>query len=195
MYNEYKIVQDWRQAMNLKDRRVIKTKTNIKRVFMELLSNRPFEKITVTEIAEIALISKTTFYLHYDSKYDLAEECIEDFIAEIQEGIQNSSLNRMGGYLDSIIERINVLNKISINNFYLYDKIRATIAGEVQKILLERGVEKEKLEIMSYQIASIIIDFIRYKSMIDGTVSQSAYMDRLLELISVYKICEKSESV
>lgn len=44
------------------DRRVIKTKDNIYRTFLALLSKKDFARITVVEICETALISKSTFY-------------------------------------------------------------------------------------------------------------------------------------
>lgn len=69
------------------DLRVIKTKANIKRVFLDLLKKKPPEKITVTEIAEIALINKGTFYLHYQDVYALYEETIHDTIIEFCESI------------------------------------------------------------------------------------------------------------
>lgn len=68
--------------MKKQDLRVIKTKKNIKEEFRKLLKNKPIEKITVTELAENALINKGTFYLHYTDIYDLYEDVIKDFIKE-----------------------------------------------------------------------------------------------------------------
>lgn len=62
------------------DLRVIKTRRNIKAVFLELVKKKPVEKITVTEIASQALINKGTFYLHYSDIYSLYEEVLNEFI-------------------------------------------------------------------------------------------------------------------
>lgn len=47
------------------DRRIIKTKDNIYRTFLELLAKKDFAHITVVEICETALISKSTFYAYF----------------------------------------------------------------------------------------------------------------------------------
>lgn len=57
--------------MNEQDLRVIKTKARIEDAMLELLKTRPLEKITVTELARVALINKGTFYLHYQDILDL----------------------------------------------------------------------------------------------------------------------------
>ena len=62
------------------DLRVIKTKANIKRVFIELLYREEFGKITVQEILDNALINRSTFYKYYTDKYDLAEQIVGEVI-------------------------------------------------------------------------------------------------------------------
>lgn len=42
--------------------------------FKELLSKESFSKITVNEIADQALIHRSTFYTHFDDKYDLLSQ-------------------------------------------------------------------------------------------------------------------------
>ena len=73
------------------DLRVQKTRSSIKCIFMnafiELLSQKPIEKITIRELADTALISKATFYLHFKDIYDLSEylenELLESIIKDI----------------------------------------------------------------------------------------------------------------
>ncbi len=59
------------------DLRIERTKRNIMNAFIELRAKRPIEKITVKELAEIAVINKATFYLHYKDIYDLSDQ-LED---------------------------------------------------------------------------------------------------------------------
>lgn len=56
------------------DLRTIKTKRNIKNAFIQLRTKKPLERITVKELAELAEISKATFYLHYHDVYDLSDQ-------------------------------------------------------------------------------------------------------------------------
>lgn len=45
---------------------------------LSLLEKKDIEYITVTEVTQKAGVSRSTFYLHYDSVYELLEETIEN---------------------------------------------------------------------------------------------------------------------
>ena len=49
------------------DLRIIKTKKAIRDAFLALIEEKGFERISVKEITEKAMISRNTFYLHYYS--------------------------------------------------------------------------------------------------------------------------------
>lgn len=59
------------------------TKNNIKRALAQLLSEKSFEKISVTAICQAAKINRGTFYLHYKDKYDMMEKIKEEILANI----------------------------------------------------------------------------------------------------------------
>ena len=54
------------------DRRTRYTRQTIKDTFLELLKQKSFTKITVTEICKNAEINRGTFYLHYYDIHDVA---------------------------------------------------------------------------------------------------------------------------
>lgn len=64
------------------DLRIIKTQESIKSAFMELMKEKPLEKISVVELARKARINKGTFYLHYADIYDLYDKMISDIMEE-----------------------------------------------------------------------------------------------------------------
>lgn len=64
------------------DKRITKTKRNIKNTVIKLLSNTQFEKITVSELCRIGEISRITFYTYYNDIYDLIDEMFSDYIEE-----------------------------------------------------------------------------------------------------------------
>ena len=56
-----------------------RTKNAIRQSFMELLAERPFDKITIGDITEDCGINRMTFYYHFKDIYDLVEwVCMED---------------------------------------------------------------------------------------------------------------------
>lgn len=180
--------------MYQQDKRVIKTRKNIRETFLSLLKETPFDKITVTQIADSAMIGKTTFYLHYSDKYELAEECIRDFLFEIEcgirqhclrEGIDRNCLTELICFMGSLTDRISLLNRISINSFYLYDKIRDTISLVLKDVLRAGGYSEPKLDMITYQLSSIIIDFLRYKSLINPGAGQTEYIQNLFTVFDL----------
>ena len=64
------------------DRRILKTKRNLKATMIDLLGELPFEKITVAELCRRGETSRITFYAHYSDKYELADELFSDYIRE-----------------------------------------------------------------------------------------------------------------
>jgi AcrR family transcriptional regulator len=65
------------------DLRIIKTKKSIKEAFMQLRAKNDLERIKITELCELALINKTTFYKHYQDIFALSEELEGELINTI----------------------------------------------------------------------------------------------------------------
>jgi AcrR family transcriptional regulator len=51
--------------------------------FIDLLTEKGFEKITINDIAERANINRGTVYLHYADKFDLLDKCIGDYVDQL----------------------------------------------------------------------------------------------------------------
>lgn len=64
----------------MEDRRIKKTKKNLKETLIEMLSDMTFEQITITELCKRADISRITFYTHYNDKYALVDDIFHDMI-------------------------------------------------------------------------------------------------------------------
>lgn len=62
------------------DLRSIKTRRLIKKTFLELIKEKGYQHITVTDIAGRALINRKTFYFHYETIEDLYEEMTDEYL-------------------------------------------------------------------------------------------------------------------
>ncbi len=62
------------QISGFEDLRVQKTISNIYKAFEELILEKDYSKITVTELAKRAQINKKTFYRYYPTLDDLLSE-------------------------------------------------------------------------------------------------------------------------
>jgi AcrR family transcriptional regulator len=65
------------------DRRILRTKEAINSAFLELLSEKGFDRITVNDISERANINRGTVYLHYEDKYDLLNKFIDSHLEKM----------------------------------------------------------------------------------------------------------------
>ncbi|MDD4077932.1 MAG: TetR/AcrR family transcriptional regulator [Bacilli bacterium] len=73
------------------DRRVRKTRRILKNALVELMGDKDFRKITVTELAKKADINRGTFYLHYYDIYDLVEEMENECLEHIKKIVKKYS--------------------------------------------------------------------------------------------------------
>src|SRR4051794_14168414 len=70
--------------MSKVDRRIIKSKEAIKNAFIELMSEKNLDEITMQDISDKANVGRRTIYLHYLDKYDLLDKLIEEHINELR---------------------------------------------------------------------------------------------------------------
>ena len=115
----------WWEMVKKTDLRVIKTKNLIYNTLIELMKDKTFEEIKVSDICNKALINRSTFYSHYEDKYDLLVDFInslkDEFVTELNKN--SSNLNTKEYYielikifLNHIEERKEMYTSIMINN-------------------------------------------------------------------------------
>lgn len=71
------------------DRRVLYTKMFLKESLLELMKEKPVDKITPTELCRKAEINRNTFYAHYFSTRDVLEEIEVEFSTQIIDSLSN----------------------------------------------------------------------------------------------------------
>lgn len=83
---EYLLLQrkmSMNKITNSDDLRVRRTRKLVWDALLELIIERGFESITVNTICDRAMVHRTTFYNHYQDKYDLLESGIQKMYAEL----------------------------------------------------------------------------------------------------------------
>ncbi|MCD7904620.1 MAG: TetR/AcrR family transcriptional regulator [Clostridiales bacterium] len=65
---------------NKTDLRVIKSEKAIRDAFLELIKEKGYANITITDISNRAMINRKTFYMHYDSKEALYDTLVNEFM-------------------------------------------------------------------------------------------------------------------
>jgi AcrR family transcriptional regulator len=77
------------------DIRISRTHKLIKEAFFELMNQIGFDKITVQNLTKQAMISRTTFYLHYKDKYDLLDKIEDEILSGFQDLSNNPPVNEI----------------------------------------------------------------------------------------------------
>ena len=121
-------------------RSAVRSRRLIRQAFMELLQEKSFEKITVTDIVNRADINRSTFYAHYPDVQGLVDalsnELVEEVIA-LADGLQFQTL------LSDPMTIVAKLMRIGMENAEIYRIIGKTSLGlqqieKIKSILTER---------------------------------------------------------
>ena len=150
------------------DRRVLRTKAALTKALFELLGEKEFDKISITELAQRADVDRKTFYLHYRSVEEILEEFYEDTIAQLHTGLEQEKI--FDGQVD-IPGFFRVLNGVIDESMPLYrrlvkgtgytyfiEQIRAVLSTAVENFLVAQGVtDQTSLRLCSEFFASGIM--------------------------------------
>ena len=111
--------------MKSNDLRVIKTKNALYNTLIELMKDHAFEEIKVSDICTKALINRSTFYAHYNDKYELLKDMIDNLKDSLTEELKKNQnigdtkeyyLEMIKIFLDHIESKRNTYISIMINN-------------------------------------------------------------------------------
>lgn len=73
-----------------KDLRITRTRKLLSQALFSLLGKESFEKITVKDICDVAMVSRSSFYSHFEDKYHLLFYCLEEIKQELNKKIDYS---------------------------------------------------------------------------------------------------------
>lgn len=111
---------------NTEDLRYKRTETAIRAAFIELASETPVSKVSVTSICRRASISRNAFYLHYASVPTLYEKLVEELLSDVlSECVASSKRVTASGEVDKDLAPA-ILNALSRHE----DLLRALLPAD-----------------------------------------------------------------
>ncbi|MDO4326247.1 MAG: TetR/AcrR family transcriptional regulator [bacterium] len=88
--------------------KVLQTRRMLAAQLIRLLENKNFKKITVNDICQSAMISRSAFYLHFEDKYHLLHYCLEEELERWKHAMRNKSVDEFILYiLDCVLDKKN----------------------------------------------------------------------------------------
>ena len=147
-----------------------KTKENIKLAFAELLhEKKELKHVTVTELVKRAGITRSSFYTHYDSIYDVAQEFQDDTMnLLINNEFNLENINDIYAYIDMLIETLkeneNTYKMLLSSNepIIFFDQIRKKFITNTYEIVKNTSNDKYlKLDI-SFYVDGLVSQILKY---------------------------------
>lgn len=92
---------------NKNDLRIIKTKRVLFNTLLTLMKEKNFEKIKISDICDEALINRSTFYAHYEDKYELLMDLFaEQKISLLKELEEENEFSNSKEYIMKMLSKI-----------------------------------------------------------------------------------------
>ena len=130
------------------DLRITKTRKILYQTLIDLMKEKSFEEIKVSDICNTALINRSTFYSHYSDKYELFSSYVNDLKNSLEEELKkNKKINNSKEYYLEMIKlflnhleekkeiysSIMKTNRNSIIMYMIYDTFKNDVTKEIEK--------------------------------------------------------------
>lgn len=126
------------------DLRIVKTKKILFNSLLNLMKTKNFEKIKISDICEEALINRSTFYAHYDDKYELLIDLFEErklSLLKVFEDNENKAFSK-----EYLMELLSILIDHIEENKEIYSAILANNRNGILIDFLIDAIEKDVSE-------------------------------------------------
>ncbi|MBE7088275.1 MAG: TetR/AcrR family transcriptional regulator [Clostridiales bacterium] len=123
------------------DKRIIKTRTSIKNALMKILQTKELKKVTVSDIAEEALINRSTFYLHYADASEVMADIDREMEEKITKVVERLDVKHTYTSVYILLNKLNdMLEEAEIfKNYLLHSTCSAQVLAKIKKLLTEKA--------------------------------------------------------
>ena len=126
------------------DLRIVKTKKILFISLLNLMKIKNFEKIKISDICEESLINRSTFYAHYEDKYELLIDLFEErklSLLKVLEDNENKAFSK-----EYLMELLSILIDHIEENKEIYSAILANNRNGILIDFLIDAIEKDVSE-------------------------------------------------
>lgn len=126
------------------DLRIVKTKKILFNSLLNIMKIKNFEKIKVSDICDEALVNRSTFYAHYDDKYELLIDLFEErklSLLKVFEDNENKAFSK-----EYLMELLSILIDHIEENKEIYSAILANNRNGILIDFLIDAIEKDVSE-------------------------------------------------
>lgn len=168
------------------DRRIERTKRNIRRAVIALLRKKAVSAITISELAELADIDRRTFYIHYGTVMDI----IREIESETAEDVRKILMGQEKPDIRSILESLNQVMRKNLDFYreissgsplsFLKEECKDILKAELtHAYAASSGLEAETFQMCAEYVSSGIISSYTHWLKSPGNTSLEALTDIL----------------
>ena len=157
------------------DLRVIKSRSSIENAFINLVEIKGFQNVSITEIAEKAMVNRNTIYLNYGSKEDILEAIIRSSVEKYfgtlgPEYFRSIGLNRkkleafyrnLFKVVDDNIELYRILLTDQSSSGYVQTEL-AKLRKAVEALIKPSDTNRIKVSFLVNGVLGIIGSYIKF---------------------------------
>jgi AcrR family transcriptional regulator len=148
------------------DLRIIKTNNTLYDALINLLKEKTFEEIKVSDICQKALVNRSTFYAHFNDKYELfmslinsLKESLQIELKSIEEtNLKDYYLKMIEVFLNHIEGKEQIYKSILINNrsSIIMDMIYDTITEDINQKVTKNDKDVPNEIFTAYYLGAIV---------------------------------------
>lgn len=141
------------------DKRSIRSKEQLKEALFELLYEKEWRQITIQDLTKKAKLNRSTFYQHYENKYDLLVQNVEDLFQSLKESVLSTSIDNSSADTISSGYLLAFYRHLKAQSYYF-------------KVILNRGYELDIMELFSDIVQEAMGQVVDVQQAIDGVPAE-----------------------
>ena len=148
------------------DLRIIKTNNTLYDALINLLKEKTFEEIKVSDICQKALVNRSTFYAHFNDKYELFMSLINSLKESLQKELKSIEETNLKDYYLKMIEvflnhiegKEQIYKSILINtrSSIIMDMIYDTITEDINQKVTKNDKDVPNEIFTAYYLGAIV---------------------------------------
>ena len=117
------------------DLRIQKTRRDLRGAIIELIKQKPIEKISVKEICDTALITRMTFYKYYEDKYQLLDDTFIEIKDQILASVPTQEVTSIEDATKYTCELITTVINFIQKNFDIIQALKKNSNNEIMEMI------------------------------------------------------------
>ena len=128
-------------------RNAIRSKQMIRAAYMELLEEKPYEKITATDIIQRANINRSTFYAHYPDARGILDEIMGEITQMFAMVLRNMDFGAFFQDPRPLLEEVIAFmqRNLDLYQMLLRSSMALEQAEQLKKVLIQQELESPNL--------------------------------------------------